>query len=282
MHGMSGCSGWVWDESLYSGSASYYARGRLPYPPEIGDVLRETLHLDGPGRLLDVGCGPGSLSLVLAPLFAEVVGIDADADMVAEARQNARAAGVLNADWRCLRAEDLPAGLGSFRVATFAQSFHWMDREQVARRVRAMIEPGGAWVHVNATTHRGAGTDEGLPAASPPRDEITESVQRYVGSVRRAGRMSLPEGTPAGEEEVMAEAGFVGPVRIEVGGGRVIPRSEDDVVASVYSLSSAAPHLFGDRLGAFEAELRALLRRVSPTGRFVERTREIELVIWRP
>jgi SAM-dependent methyltransferase len=279
MHAVSGGTEWTWDESLYSGSAAYYARGRLPYPSEIGDVLRETLHLDGAGRLLDVGCGPGSLSLLLAPLFAETVGIDADADMVEEARRNARAAGVINAEWLCLRAEDLPAGLGSFSVATFAQSFHWMDREQVARRVRAMIEPGGAWVHVNATTHRGASNDEGLPAASPPRDEITALVERYVGPVRRAGRMSLPEGTPAGEEEVMTGAGFEGPNRIEVGGGRVIPRSEDDIVASVYSLSSAAPHLFGDRLGAFEAELRALLRRVSPTGEFAERTHEIELVI---
>ena len=80
----------------------------------------------------------------------------------------------------------------------------------------------------------------------------------------------------------MVAAGYRGPVRIGVAGGRVFERSEDDVVASVYSLSYAAPHLFGERLGAFEAELRALLRSVSPTGVFSERQREVELVIWRP
>jgi len=57
-------------------------------------------------------------------------------------------------------------------------------------------------------------------------------------------------------------------------------RTEDDVVASVFSVSSAAPHLFGDRLGEFESKLRRLLRRESPAGRFSERAGEIALRIW--
>ena len=78
----------------------------------------------------------------------------------------------------------------------------------------------------------------------------------------------------------MRAAGFGGPRELEVGGGRVFERSEDDVVASVYSLSSAAPHLFGERLGDFEADLRSLLRRTSPEGRFSERARAVALEIW--
>jgi 2-polyprenyl-3-methyl-5-hydroxy-6-metoxy-1,4-benzoquinol methylase len=35
--------------------------------------------------LLDVGCGRGSLTLLLAPLFEAAVGIDADRDMIVEA-----------------------------------------------------------------------------------------------------------------------------------------------------------------------------------------------------
>ena len=62
--------------------------------------------------------------------------------------------GVENVDWVHLRAEELPGDLGTFRVVTFAQSFHWMQRERVAATVREMLEPGGAWVHVHATTHR--------------------------------------------------------------------------------------------------------------------------------
>ena len=80
----------------------------------------------------------------------------------------------------------------------------------------------------------------------------------------------------------MRAAGYRGSTRLEVGGGRVLERTEDEVVASVFSLSSATPHLFGGHVGEFERELRALLRDASPLGRFAERTREIALVIWRP
>lgn len=273
---------WSWDETLYAGSAAYYTRGRFPYPQELAGALRDELHLDGTGRLLDVGCGPAPLTLLLAPLFARAVGIDADADMVAEASAEAVRRGVTNAEFVRLRAEELPAGLGLFRVATFAQSFHWMDRPQVAATVKKMLEPGGVWVHVNASTLHGVGDDADLPAPTPPHDGIAELVKSHLGPVRRAGRGELPEGTPGGEEEVMVATGFAGPERLVVAGGRVLERTEDDVVASVYSRTSSAPHLFGDRLAEFEAELRALLRRTAPDGRFSEREREIELVLWRP
>jgi SAM-dependent methyltransferase len=270
----------IWDESLYAGSAPYYARGRFPYPPELADALRDELGLDGTGRLLDVGCGPGSLTLQLAPLFERAVGVDADAEMIAEATRRAEGVGLENIDWVHVRAEALPAGLGSFQVATFAQSFHWMQRERVAATVRDMLEPGGAWVHVNATTHRGIGDDAGRPAPAPPHDRIEELIRAFLGPARRAGRGTLPEGPPGGEEEVMVAAGFRGPTRLDVGGARFVDRSEDEVVASVYSLTSSAPHLFGERRDEFENELRALLRQSSPYGRFCELQREIELVIW--
>src|SRR5215217_2452840 len=61
--------GWQWDESLYLGSAPYYLRGRPPYAPELAETLRRILPLDGQGRLLDVGCGPGVVTLPLAQCF---------------------------------------------------------------------------------------------------------------------------------------------------------------------------------------------------------------------
>jgi hypothetical protein len=79
----------------------------------------------------------------------------------------------------------------------------------------------------------------------------------------------------------MCAAGYRGPVRIEVGGGAVFERTEDEVMASVFALSSAAPHLFGQRLADFKAELRTLLREASPSGRFAERAREVALDVWR-
>lgn len=76
---------WTWDPTLYAGSASYYPKGRVAYPDELAQTLAAQLDLDGTGRLLDVGCGPGSLTLLLADWFAEAVGVDADQGMLDEA-----------------------------------------------------------------------------------------------------------------------------------------------------------------------------------------------------
>lgn len=263
---------WEWDPSLYSGSAGYYARGRAAYPPELAAAFAAELALDGSGRLLDVGCGPGSLTLMLAGSFGEAVGLDADADMLAEASRLATLAGVGNCRWVHRRAEELPAGLGRFRLVTFAQSFHWFDRARVATAVRSMLEPGGACAHVHATTHEGT-------ESSVPHAEITELVRAYLGPVRRAGQGSLPGGTAGGEAAIYRAAGLRGPRRFEVP-GRVVTRDAEDVVAGVFSLSSSAPHLFGGRRAEFEAELRLLLRRASPAGTFTERLREIAVDLW--
>jgi SAM-dependent methyltransferase len=273
----------LWDETLYEGAARHYLRGRLPYPPETATTLAAALGLDGTGRLLDVGCGPGSVTLLLAPLFATAVGIDADPEMVTVAREEA--AGVPNVEFRHLRAEELPDDLGRFRAITFAQSFHWLDRDKVAATARQMLEPGGAVVHVQATTHAGVRTTEPLPAPVPPHEAIRELIRRHLGEHRRAGQQTVVGGeTPGDEATVFRRAGFEGPdeVDVEVAPGHdVFIRTEDQVVAAVFSLSYAAPHLFGDGINAFEKDLRDLLRETAPDGRFAERRREVRLDIWR-
>jgi hypothetical protein len=215
-------------------------------------------------------------------MFEAAVGVDADRDMILQASRRAGETDASNIQWRQLRAEDLPADLGTFRAATFAQSFHWMDQALVARRVRDMLGPSGAWVHVGATTHRGMPGEDPLPHPRPPWDRIDELVTGYLGPVRRAGQSLLPTGTRAGEEEIMRQVGFTGPARIEVGGNQIVDREVDDIVSAVFSLSNAAPHLFAAELPTFEADLRRLLTQTSDGGRFSERTREIAVVVWRP
>jgi SAM-dependent methyltransferase len=273
-------TGWSWDPTLYAGSAAFYPLGRVPYPSELADRLAEAFDLDGSGHLLDVGCGPGSLTLLLAPRFARAVGVDADPEMLAEASRQATRAGVGNVEWRCLRAEELPAGLGRPTVITFAQSFHWMDRPRVAATARAMLADDGALVHVSATTHGGTTTDEVLPHPQPPREAIAALVREYLGDVRRAGRSTLPQGTAGDEDDVYRTAGFRGPQRLELP-GRVLERSAAEVRASVYSHSGAAPHLFGADLDRFDGALRALLDGASSDGRFAEAFVGTRLDVWR-
>ena len=272
----------AWDPYLYAGSARYYAQGRMAYPPAVAETFRDALGLDGSGRLLDVGCGPGSLTVLLASLFEEATGVDADADMLAQAARTAAAQGVANVDWRHMRAEELPGDLGQFDVVMFAQSFHWLDRARVAAAVRSMLRRGGVCVHVQATTHEGVDDDAGLPHPRPPQAEISALVRRYLGATRRAGRGLLPNGTPGGEADVFRHAGFAGPATVDVPGNPIVTRSVDQIVASVFSLSSAAPHLFGDQVDAFERDLRDLLHAAGPAGTFAERMRPISLDVWRP
>ncbi|MFE7568567.1 class I SAM-dependent methyltransferase [Streptomyces sp. NPDC057539] len=273
--------GWEWDDTLFLGSAPYYRRGRLPYAPGLAELLAEVLMLDGRGRLLDVGCGPGTLALGLAHLFGEVVGVDPDSGMIAEAGQQAEKAGVARkARWVRARAEELPAGLGTFTVATFGQSFHWMDRDLVAATVKGMLRPAGAFVHISDLKTETRAVD-GLPCPGVPYTAVNDLVGQYLGPVRRAGRGVLRYGTPSGEAAVLGRAGFSGPERYVVPGGQALERSCDEVVALVFSTSSSAPHLFGTRGGEFEADLRRLLRETSPSGRFSERQPSTEVFVWR-
>jgi SAM-dependent methyltransferase len=265
---------------LYAGSAPYYSVGRAAYPAELAAVIADELALDGTGTLVDVGCGPGPLTLLLAPRFRRAIGVDPDPDMLAEAARLAAERGVTNVEWRKLRAEDLPAGLAGITAVTFAQSFHWMDRERVAAAARSLLAPAGALIQVHATTHRGTDAQPHLPHPQPPWDAITVLVQRYLGPHRRAGSRVLPEGTPDREDLVFSAAGFTGPHRIEVPAWR-IDRGEAEIAASVYSLSSSAPHLFGDRLASFDSDLRELLATSSDQGMFSEQMRGIAVDFWR-
>ncbi len=271
--------GWEWDESLYSGSAAYYVRGRAPYAPELADRIAAALSLDGTGRLLDVGCGPGIVALPLASHFAEVVGIDPDAAMLDEASARASSMGITNARWVQARAEALPLGLGTFRAAAFAQSFHWTDRPLVAATVFAMLEAGGALLHINIVEN--ASTDVvQLPWPEPPYAAIQALVRQYLGSERRAGAGVLRHGTPGGEAAIFREAGFSPTNHLVMTGTEPLVRDGDGIVAWVFSRSDSAPHLFGDRLEDFETELRQVLQRAAPAGRFADPPADTEVFVW--
>jgi len=276
-----GWEDWTWDASLFEGAAPYYRRGRIPYAEGLADMLAKSLGLDGHGRLLDVGCGPGTIALRLAYLFEEVVGLDPDPAMLEEAQRAARDQGATNASWLQMRAEDLPAGLGTFRVVTFAQSFHWMDRPKVAVAVRSMVEPHGAVVQVDPGRDGVADDADPGPYPAAPFQAIDALRRRYLGPDRRAGR-GFRNTSPSGEDAIFQAAGFLPEVRVPVPGARVLDRTTDDLVAWVFSASSTAPHLFGDDLGRFEADLRAVLDEASPTRRFSVPLSDTTLRVRRP
>src|SRR5438093_11236833 len=78
-----------YDPIIYGDAAAHYRYGRPAYSPRLEAVLSEELGLDGSGRLLDAGCGPGILTVRLAHPFEEAVGLDPDPAMLAEGRRAA-------------------------------------------------------------------------------------------------------------------------------------------------------------------------------------------------
>jgi len=269
-----------YDPTIYLGSAAHYRYGRPAYSPELEAVLTQETGLDGNGRLLDVGCGPGVLTVRLADLFARAVGLDPDAGMLAEGCRAAEEKRVMNIRWVQGLAEDLPAvAPGPYRLVTFGQSFHWTDEQRVAEAVYDMLEPGGALaLIVHTVTGRPRPPDPGVPPV--PHDEIKALAEKYLGSTRRAGQGTARERTHR-FEDVLARTRFGVPHQFFVPGIPDLLRDSQSVLSGYFSLSSSAPHLFGDRLDDFAGEVRALLANRSAEGIFWDWPGDTEVVMAR-
>jgi SAM-dependent methyltransferase len=77
--------------TLFTGTGWHYARYRPGYPEEFFADLVARFHLDGTGRLLDLGCGTGQLTIPLAEHVAAAIGMDPEPEMLAEAARQAQA-----------------------------------------------------------------------------------------------------------------------------------------------------------------------------------------------
>jgi ubiquinone/menaquinone biosynthesis C-methylase UbiE len=268
-----------YDPTQYLGAAPYYLRGRPGYSAELPRVLADELGLDGTGHLVDVGSGPGTVGVQLAPLFDRVTLVEPDPHMLAEARSHARTAGLTSVDFVQATAEDLPElALPPPRVVTFGQSFHRTDRPAVADAVYQLLEPGGSLVLISHDPTRPAPP---APAGTAPipHEQIRELIMTFLKSELRSGTRSVAHYSVERFEKTLARTSF-GTSRTVFAPGRPdIIRDADDVIAGCLSMSYAAPHLFGPRLAEFVAELRELLRRQAPAGRFWDWPGDTEILI---
>jgi SAM-dependent methyltransferase len=268
----------AYDPTLYQGSAAYYAHGRPPYSRVLVQTLAAEVGLDGSGRLLDVGCGPGILTLEFANFFEEAVGLDPDAEMLAAGARRAFERGIDNIRWVQALAEDIVAlDLGMFKMVTFGQSFHWTDRERVTEVVYDILEPGGALALIGHA-HEGRPQPPGPGCPPIPHDAIRALIDRYLGPRRRAGQGFLsPSADP--HEDALARTRFGAPRSLFCEGRGDIVQDIDAVLANYLSTSFAAPHLFGDQRARFEADVRAELATRSPTGLFWDWPGDTEILL---
>jgi len=97
-------------------------------------------------RLLDVGCGPGTITVDLAALLepGEVIGVDNVAGVLDGARELARRRGQVNVTFEQADAYALPYDEGSFDVVYAHQVLQHVGRPlDVLREMFRVLRPGG-------------------------------------------------------------------------------------------------------------------------------------------
>jgi len=98
-------------------------------------------------RLLDIGCGAGKFTRLMAQRGAEASGLDANAEVLAEAERAAAEAGLAIA-FHHGRGEALPFADGSFDIVVFSNSLHHMgDMDGALGEAGRVLTPGG-WLYV--------------------------------------------------------------------------------------------------------------------------------------
>lgn len=117
-----------WDAGDYARVGAFVA--------ELGGAALDLLDPQPGERILDVGCGEGSLSRKIADRGATLLGIDNSPEMIAAAR----AKGV---DALLLSAQDMQF-FGEFDAAFSNATLHWvLEKEQAARAIFRALKPGG-------------------------------------------------------------------------------------------------------------------------------------------
>jgi SAM-dependent methyltransferase len=110
-------------------------------------------------RIADLGCGTGTLSLLLASAGHSVVGVDFATRMVSRARQKAAGAGA-DAEFVVGDAADPPLAMAAYDLVLSRHVLWAMpDRGAALDRWIALLAPGGVLALVEGQWSTGAGID---------------------------------------------------------------------------------------------------------------------------
>lgn len=137
------------DARFWDRLAAKYAAQPIADVPAWEKKLAITIGALAPtDRVLNVGCGTGSLSLELAPHAAETHGVDISESMLEIARAKVRDAGLDNAHFHHATLDDpLPFEAASFDVVCAYSILHLVaDRPAVLRGLFEVLKPGGTFI----------------------------------------------------------------------------------------------------------------------------------------
>lgn len=134
--------------SFWDRAARKYATSPISDMAGYERTLERTRHyLRGDEAAFEFGCGTGTTALKLAPSVGRMVATDISGEMIAIAREKAKAEGVGNVSFEVATPETAPWPDGSFDVALGFNILHLVaDREAALRGVHRLLRPGGLFI----------------------------------------------------------------------------------------------------------------------------------------
>ncbi|MFJ2008359.1 class I SAM-dependent methyltransferase [Streptomyces chartreusis] len=242
--------------TIFAGTANDYALYRIAHPSQVADYVAglAARHTAAP-RMVELGCGTGTLTLELAARGVELVSIDPSPEMISVGRAQAASRGLLSIDWRVGTGERVGAepGTSGASGAVMADSFHWMDRQAVLTSLDRLIAPGG---FVAIVCSRAQGT---------PRpwwhDVIAQVRARFVGSDPAAGVGTAYRAPVGDHESILRSSPFlrVNTLRYDY----PVSYSIAELVAAQRTFAYSSRPVLGERHAEFEAALTSALTAVS-------------------
>ncbi len=187
--------------------ARHYLAHRPGYPAALVEGVLLFASLPEGGRILEVGCGPGTATEPFAQRGFRITGIELGADLASVARERLASYGNVNIV-NCAF-EDWDAPQGSFDLAISGSAFHWIDPAVGLPKVARALAPAGAvalfWNHhvlgddslyraLSEVYRRIApATWEKRAMHADPRRRIEERIQRRRGEIDACGLFSPVE-----------------------------------------------------------------------------------------
>jgi ubiquinone/menaquinone biosynthesis C-methylase UbiE len=245
---------------LFEGTAGYFSKYRPIYPPFLVRFLIDRFALNGQGRMLDLGCGTGQLTLRFSDWFEEIVGIDVEHEMIEEAQRIHREVRAGNIHWYQGTLEQYKAGQDKyFKLVTIAKAFHWMDRPQILEELYNMVDDEGGVAII----------DNYEPDKKLEKWQIrlNEVVKKWYGDERRAGDTTYAHPGKS-HKEVLTSSKFE--VEVHRFPSYKITWNLESILGNLYSTSYGARRFIKGNLETFEREVENALLEVEARGVFNE------------